>query len=404
MILIMTKKNILYISGSIGLGHITRDLAIARELRRQDPTLDISWLAANPANTFLRDAGEKLVQEADQYANENIQAEKAAGATRLNLISYLIKARKDWQHNGEVFKQVTQRSHFDLVIGDETYEVALALRKEPRVKKWPFVIIFDFLGLESVTGNPLEKLGTYYYNRTWSQDYRRPNAADLTLFVGEPEDIPDRTFGFLLPNRREYARDRLFRFIGYIFQFDPAIYADRNRVRERLGYGKEPLVICSIGGTSIGKELLELCGEAYPILKTEMPDLHMVLVCGPRLPPASLKIPAGIEVRGYVPALYEHFAASDLAIVLGGGTTTLELTALRRPFIYFPLEGQCEQEVSVAGRIARHQAGVKMHFSKTTPESLAKKIKENIGQEVTYPPIPIDGAEKAAHLIVQLLK
>jgi predicted glycosyltransferase len=400
----MTKKNILYISGSIGLGHITRDLAIARELRRHDPTLDISWLAANPANTFLRDAGEKLVEEADQYANENIQAEKAAGATRLNLISYLIKARKDWQHNGEIFKQVTQRSHYDLIIGDETYEVELALRKEPRVKKWPFVIIFDFLGLESVTRNPLEKLGTYYYNRTWSRDYRSPNAADLTLFVGEPEDIPDRTFGFLLPNRREYARDRLFRFIGYIFQFDPAIYADRNSVRERLGYGKEPLIICSIGGTAIGKELLELCGEAYPILKTEMPDLHMVLVCGPRLSPASLRIPGGIDIRGYVPDLYEHLAASDLAIVLGGGTTTLELTALRRPFIYFPLEGQCEQEVSVAGRIARHQAGVKMHFSKTTPESLAKKIKENIGQEVAYPPIPIDGAEKAAHLIVQLLK
>jgi len=36
-----TKKN-LYLSGSLGLGHIIRDLAIAAELRRQNPEIEIS--------------------------------------------------------------------------------------------------------------------------------------------------------------------------------------------------------------------------------------------------------------------------------------------------------------------------------------------------------------------------
>ncbi len=121
----------------------------------------------------------------------------------------------------------------------------------------------------------------------------------------------------------------------------------------------------------------------------------MVLVCGPRLSPDSLDVPEGVEVRGYVPALYEHFAASDLAIVQAGGTTTTELTALRRPFLYFPLEKHFEQQFYVTEPLNRHQAGIKMQYSLTTPETLADMIVSNIGKEVTYPPIVTDGAQKA---------
>ena len=66
----------------------------------------------------------------------------------------------------------------------------------------------------------------------------------------------------------------------------------------------------------------------------------MILVCGPRLSAESIEVPRDkdIEIRQYIPDLHEHFAACDLAIVQEGGTTTLELTALQRPFIYFPLD------------------------------------------------------------------
>lgn len=105
----------------------------------------------------------------------------------------------------------------------------------------------------------------------------------------------------------------------------------------------------------------------------------MVLVCGPRLDPASIEAPPGVEVRGYVPQLYEHFAACDLAVVQGGGTTTLELTVLRRPFLYFPLENRFEQNLVVAERVARHRAGKRMSYSQTTPERLADAIFGLIG-------------------------
>jgi UDP-N-acetylglucosamine:LPS N-acetylglucosamine transferase len=90
--------------------------------------------------------------------------------------------------------------------------------------------------------------------------------------------------------------------------------------------------------------------------------------------------------------------------VQAGGTATLELTALRRPFVYFPLEGHSEQQVTVAGRLARHGAGVRMSLPRTSPQHLAQAIVENIGKPVTYPPIAADGAQKAADMICGLLE
>ena len=40
-----------------------------------------------------------------------------------------------------------------------------------------------------------------------------------------------------------------------------------------------------------------------------------------------------------------------------------------------------------------------MKFAQTTPESLAKMIVSTIGEKVTYPSIPTDGAVRAARVI-----
>jgi len=189
----MKTKKILYISGSLGLGHITRDLAIADELRKLIPGTEIEWLAANPATDVLIEAGERLVPGAEKYANENLAAEKAAKGSSLNLLSYLLKSRKEWKRNIDFFLKLVSSEKYDLVIGDETYEINIALREHQEIKNFPFVLILDFVGLDAMTRNPLEKLGVYYWNRVWSHDYTHHNKPpyDLAIFVGEPDDVPD---------------------------------------------------------------------------------------------------------------------------------------------------------------------------------------------------------------------
>ena len=54
------KPRALFISSPIGLGHVQRDLAIARELRRLTGDLEIDWLAQHPVTRVLEDAGETM--------------------------------------------------------------------------------------------------------------------------------------------------------------------------------------------------------------------------------------------------------------------------------------------------------------------------------------------------------
>jgi UDP-N-acetylglucosamine:LPS N-acetylglucosamine transferase len=392
---------LLYVSGSLGLGHITRDLAIARALRRRKPGIDIWWLAGEPARSMLQRAGEHLHPQASAYRSDTLVAESVAREGQLNVPAYAFKAGREWLGNVRVVRRALREGSFDVLVGDETYEIMVAQEFRLYTVPVPFVMLYDFVGLDAMTGRLAERLGVYFWNLVWSAD--RPIFAKGNshgVFIGEPEDIPGIRFGPLLPDRRQHAR-RCYEFVGYILPFDPGAFRDRAGVRSDLGYGPEPLVVCSGGGTSVGRGLLELCGQAYPLLQQKLPGLHLVLVCGPRITPGSLHVPAGIDVRGFVPDLYKHLAASDLAVVQAGGTTTLELTALQRPFIYFPLEGHCEQQVTVAGRLARHRAGIKMAFSATTPAGLADAIARHLGATVSYPPVPAGGADRVADIVLR---
>jgi len=383
------NKRILFISGSLGLGHVTRDIT--------------RWLAAHPASLLLEENSEKLLPEASDYLDENLIAESTSRGFKLNLFRYALAFQHQWQHNIDLVNRVTARERYDLLIGDETYDLVTAFKKRPELKMSPFVMIYDFVGFDAMTHNPLERLGIYMLNRRWSSGFPdKPPVYDLGLFIGEPEDVPDRRFGFLLPNRREFALAR-YKFVGYSLSFQPKEYRDYGGIRAQLGYGKEKLIICAIGGTSIGRELLELCAKSYPLVKKKIPDARMILITGPRLAGNLISVPEGVEVREYVPSLYQHFAVCDLAIVQAGGTTTLELTALKKPFLYFPIEGHCEQEKYMAERLTRHRAGIKMKLSETSPQLLAEQVTVNMRKEVDYAPIPVDGARMAARLIVDLL-
>jgi len=397
------KKKILYISGSIGLGHIIKDLAIAQKIRELSPEVEIKWLAAHPATLVLEEKGEKLHPYAVRFFSYSASAESLSSGAKLNLAKYVFGSSLGWLRNVKIYKQTIAEEEYDLVIGNETYEIIIGLIFKLLKVKIPFVMIYDFIGLDSMTGSPFEKMGNYILNWIWSRDHRvgsQPNRE--ILFIGETEDIPDKKLGPFLPNRREYAKKN-YNFLGYITRFDPLKYKDRTNLRAELGYGEEPLIICSIGGTSIGKNVLELCDQAYPIIREKIPRLRMVLVTGPRLSKDALKIQSEVAVRGFVPELYKHFAACDMAIVQGGHSSTLELAALGRPFVYFPIEGHSEQEY-VADRLSRYNAGIRLYYSKTTPQSLAEHVISNFNKDIDSIPIPVDGARKAAQIVLEMLQ
>jgi hypothetical protein len=81
----------------------------------------------------------------------------------------------------------------------------------------------------------------------------------------------------------------------------------------------------------------------------------------------------------------------------------MELTASRRPFLYFPLRHHFEQNLHVRHRLERYRAGRCMDFETASPADIAAAIASEIGRKVDYLPVAADGAARAAALIADLL-
>jgi len=104
-----------------------------------------------------------------------------------------------------------------------------------------------------------------------------------------------------------------------------------------------------------------------------------------------------------VPNLDRHLAACDLALVQGGLTTCMELTAAGMPFLYFPLKNHFEQNFHVAHRLDRYQAGHRMAFASSTPDMIADAMVDALKAPTGFAPVEAGGAARAARMLAELL-
>ena len=367
------RPRALFISSPIGLGHAQRDVAIARELRRLHPDLQIDWLAQDPVTRVLEAEGERIHPASAHLANESTHIESESAEHDLHCFHALRRMDEILAANFMLFHDVVREERYDLWIGDEAWELDYYLHENPREKRVPFAWLTDFVGfLPMDDGGKRESFLTADYNADMVDHIaQHPEVRDLALFVGNPEDIVPERLGPELPMIRDWT-ERNFDFTGYVTGFDPADLGDRTKLRAELGYGDdEQVCIVTVGGSGVGADLLRRVIAAFPQAKERVPELRMIVVAGPRIDPESLPSHAGLEVVPYVHNLYRHLAACDLAVVQGGLTTSMELTANKRPFLYFPLRHHFEQNFHVRHRLERYGAGRRMDFDDSPPEQIA---------------------------------
>ena len=400
-------RKILWLSSPIGLGHIQRDVAIARALRDIYPDTTVDFLAADPARRVVEVSGERVHPSTSLLLNESAHFEGWATADhQLHAFNALWDMDEIMAANFMVFADAVEADDYDLWVGDEGWDLDYYLHENPEMKRAPYAFITDFVGVLPMREDPTST----EFVRAWEKnaenlDHLRlhPDVRDLSLMVGDEADVLDRPFGPNLPNMRQWAREH-FKFSGYTYHFDPAEFRDKAALRASLGYREdERVILVSVGGTRVGRSLLEKCATAFSLIASRVPDTRMVLVTGPRLDAAELPQTPRLEVRAFVPHLFRHHAAADLAIVQGGLTTTMELAAFRTPFLYFPLRNHFEQQFFVARRLERFGAGVRMDYDRTTPEELATAMLDHLGKPVHSRDIPTDGTVRAARLVAELL-
>jgi pimeloyl-ACP methyl ester carboxylesterase/predicted glycosyltransferase len=400
-------RRALFISSPIGLGHSLRDVAIARELRALQPDLDIQWLAQDPVTRVLRARGETVHPASEHLAGESAHIESEAGEHDVHVFQAWRNMDEILLANFMVLHDLLEAEDFDLVIGDEAWETDYYLHENPELKRTAFAWLTDFVGWLPMDPDPasLEARLTADYNLEMIEQVARfPRVRDRALFVGTRDDVVDRPFGPGLPSIRQWTSEH-YDFPGYVLPFDPAEFADRDGLRARLGFrADQRVVLASVGGTAVGQHLLRKVVEACPQMRRAVPELRVIAITGPRIDPASLPVIPGVEYRRFVPDLYAHFAACDLAIVQGGLSTCMELTATRRPFLYVPLRNHFEQNVHVPHRLARYGAGVRLDYADINPEMLAHAVADGLKRPVTYREVETGGARRAAEMIAPLLE
>jgi pimeloyl-ACP methyl ester carboxylesterase len=247
-------RRALYLSSPIGLGHARRDLAIARELRRQVPGLEIDWLAQDPVTRVLEAEGERIHPASAWLANESAHIESESAEHDLHAFQAIRRMDEILVANFMVFHDVVREQPYDLWVGDEAWELDYFLHENPEEKRAAYVWLTDFVGwLPMPDGGEREAFLTADYNAEMIEHIARfPRLRDRAVFVGNPTDIvPDR-FGPGLPPIREWVEGH-YDFAGYVTGFDPASLGDRDELRQRLGYRPdEQVCVVTVGGSGVG--------------------------------------------------------------------------------------------------------------------------------------------------------
>ncbi len=398
------RPRVLFLSSPIGLGHVRRDLAVADAMRRQRPEVEVQWLTQSPVAEFLEQRGEVVHPASRLLASESGHFEAESGEHDLHAFDAVRRMDEVLVNNFMVFDDLVERESFDLWVGDEAWDLDHFLHEHPSLKRAPFVWMTDFVGwVPMPDGGEREAFLTSDYNAEMVEHVARtPGLRDRSVFVGDPEDVVDLPLGPGLPTARDWTEQH-FDFAGYVMgdRPDPGRRAE---LRAALGYGEDEVVcLVSVGGSGVGHHLLRRVAAAYPSVDARIPGLRMVVVAGPRVDRTSLEVPRGVEVHGFLPDLDLHHAACDVAVVQGGLSTTMELTAARRPFLYVPLEHHFEQQVHVRHRLDRHRAGRALAYAETDPDRIAEELVGCLAKPVDYLSVPSDGAERAARLALEVL-
>jgi pimeloyl-ACP methyl ester carboxylesterase/predicted glycosyltransferase len=398
-------RRALYLSSPIGLGHGRRDIAIARELRQLHPDLEIDWLAQDPVTRLLEANGERVHPLSTRLASESRHIEMESGEHDLHCFQAIRSMDEVLIANFMIFQDALDAGGYDLVIADEAWDIDHYWHEHPELKKAALAWFTDFVGYVPMpSGGAHEAFLTTDYNAEMIEHIERhPGVRDRAIFVGSPDDIVPLSFGKDLPDMRDWVPQH-FDFAGYIIGEHPKTFGSRAELRERLGYRPDQRVcIVTVGGSAVGAHLIRRILQSYPMARARLPELRMIVVAGPRIDLASLNAPEGVEVRAFVPNLDRHLAACDLALVQGGLTTCMELTAAGTPFLYFPLKNHFEQNFHVAHRLDRYGAGRRMAFDTATPEVIAEATVGALRAPAKSRPVEADGAARAARMLADLI-
>ena len=328
------------------------------------------------------------IRPARILANESHHIESESAEHDLHCFQAIRRMDEILLANFMVFHDLVREEQYDLWIGDEAWELDYYLHENPEQKRTPYVWLTDFVGwLPMPDGGDHEAFLTADYNAEMIEHIARfPRVRDQARLRRQPRrHRPRAVRARTSPGSATGPRSTIVRRLRHRLRPGrvrrPGGAAGRARLRRgraglhrhgrRLGRRRRP---AAAGDRRLPGGQGARAGAADDRRRRARGSTRR-----------RCRAHDGLEIRAYVHDLYRHLAACDLAVVQGGLTTSMELTANRRPFLYFPLRHHFEQNFHVRHRLERYGAGRRMDFERETPETIAAAIAETIGRDGRLP-------------------
>ncbi len=334
-------SNCRFFTSPIGLGHVTRDIAIA------DCFEDISA-------SFITGSGAAEILKRLDY---NVQ--DAYNPPSFVIKNGTLKSPARWLWNyyryyrdcKSISRGLLQRDRPDLVISDEDF-ASLTVAQDMKITT---VLVTDVLETRFTRG--IASLVEKKMNKSMQEIISR---CDAVIFpeIGDDHDN--------------------IRMVGPIVR---QTNLTREELRRKFSFQKRTVLI-SIGGTDAGLFLIEEALKAA----SRISDLDIVLVSGP----AVSKRYENVRNLGFVDNLHELIYAADVIVSLAGKSTIDEANAYGTPAIFIPIKGHFEQEDN-----AREQ-GFAFNDINRLEKLILEKLEESRGRVST------GGAKIASEIIERL--
>jgi len=332
-----------FFSSPIGLGHVTRDIAINNNFQN----ITTKFVTGSGAAKILK----KLeIQVEDVYHPPSFIVENGTLKSPAKWLWNYYQYYKDCKN---ISRNILEKDRPKVVISDEDF-ASLTVAQEMKI---PTILVTDILETHFTKG--LTSFIEKKMNKSMKEIMKKCEIVILPE-IGDAHDNIQRVGPIV--RQTEYTREQL---------------------RQKFAFDKKTIVI-SIGGTDAGLFLIEKAIQAISKINQ---DLEIVLVSGPSVQ----KKYENVKNLGFVENLHEIIFASDVLISLAGKSTIDEANAYGTPAIFIPIKGHFEQEDN-----AKEQ-GFVFEDLKRLENLILSKLEEKRNQ------VNIEGAKKAAKIIQSLI-
>ena len=333
-----------FFSSPIGLGHVTRDIAIVNNLK----DLSVNFVTGSGAAQILK----KLEHNVDDVYNP--PSFVVENGVLNNQAKWLWNYYQYYKNCKNISKKIIKQNNSELIISDEDF-ASLTIAQELKI---PNILITDVLETKFTKG-----ITSFIEKKMNKSMMNIIKNCDVVIIPEEGENIDNIKRIGPIVRKTNYSREEL---------------------RKKFSFNKKTILI-SVGGTSAGLFLIQKSITA--ILKLNL-DVEIILVTGPSI----TKEFENVRNLGFVDNLHEIIYASDLVISLAGKSTIDEVNAYGTPGIFIPIKGHFEQEDN-----SKNEG-----FSFEDINRLEKLILEKLEEKRNR--INTNGAELAAEIIRKFTK